>query len=168
MTAFINCCLPSWHTVVTNKYLCNECMNEPTRSSFLFLSNAFPTFPLTFWFVLVQRCKLILSLKEVVMKIKDINKYESTYYSIKCSINMSHCLPHLPFHGACWLKTFWADLVGVQKPLGPYIFLSMQKKKKKKNDSSRFNLPFFRCVLRFNKDLRDSFLCNQKRIIWVQ
>ena len=60
------------------------------------------------------------------MKIKDINKYESTYYSIKCSINMSHCLPHLPFHGACWLKTFWADLVGVQKPLGPYIFLSMQ------------------------------------------
>lgn len=71
------------------------------------------------------------------MKIKDINKYESTYYSIKCSINMSHYLPRLPFHGACWLKTFWADLVGVQKPLGPYIFLSMQKIKKKKKKGTQ-------------------------------
>lgn len=79
---------------------------------------------------------------------------------------MSYYLPPLPFHGACWLKPFWADLVGVQKPLGSYMFLSMQKKKKK--DSSLFNLPFFRSVLRFNKDLRDSFLCNQKRINWVQ
>ena len=33
--------------------------------------------------------------------------------------------------GHVGLKPFWADLVGVQKPLGSYMFLSMQKKKKK-------------------------------------
>lgn len=42
------CCLPSfWHSchiAVTNKYLCSECMEEPTaKSSFLFFSMPFPS-----------------------------------------------------------------------------------------------------------------------------
>lgn len=47
--------------------------------------------------------------------------------------------------------------LGFGCPQDLFMVLSMQKKKK---DPPVANLPFFRSCVGFNKDLRDSFLCN--------
>lgn len=87
-----------------------------------------------------------------MLRIKDGDEHRP-----KRSADVSDRARRLPCGGPCWAKPRQADLVGVRMPSGP-IYGPVNAKKKK--DPPVANLPFFRSCMGFNKDLRDSFLCN--------
>ena len=77
---------------------------------------------------------------------------------------MSYDSPLLPFKEVGGVKSVLGWAGRGSDALRTYVCSCQYTKR----DSSILNLPFFRSFVGFNKDLRDSFLGNEKRIIQVQ